>query len=45
MVDKGFLKEINQEMLLVSDSIDELLKKMKNYVAPTVGKWINKETV
>lgn len=45
MVDKGFLKEINQQMLLVSDNIDELLEKMENYVAPTVGKWISKETV
>jgi uncharacterized protein (TIGR00730 family) len=45
MVDKGFLKEINQNMLLVSDNIDELLNKMRNYVAPDVGKWINKETV
>jgi uncharacterized protein (TIGR00730 family) len=45
MVDKGFLKEINQQMLLVSDNIDDLLNKMRNYVAPTVGKWINKETV
>lgn len=45
MVDKGFLKEVNQQMLLVSDNIDELLDKMKNYVAPTVGKWISKETV
>lgn len=45
MVDKGFLKQINQEMLLVSDSIDELLEKMKNYQAPTVGKWISKEDV
>jgi hypothetical protein len=44
MVDKGFLKEINQKMLLVSDDIDDLLNQMKNYVAPTVGKWINKET-
>lgn len=45
MVDKGFLKQINQEMLLVSDSIDELLEKMRNYKAPTVGKWISKEEV
>ena len=45
MVDKGFLKEVNQKMLLVNDNIDELLEKMKNYVAPTVGKWISKETV
>lgn len=44
-VDKGFLKEVNQEMLIVSDNIDNLLDKMKNYVAPTVGKWITKETL
>ncbi|CAD7800544.1 LOG family protein YvdD [Chryseobacterium aquaeductus] len=43
MVDKGFLKQINQEMLLVSDNIEELLEKMKNYQAPMVGKWISKE--
>jgi uncharacterized protein (TIGR00730 family) len=45
MVDKAFLKQVNQQMLLVSDEIDELLEKMKNYIAPSVGKWINKETV
>jgi len=45
MVEKGFLKEVNQQMLLVSDTIDNLLDKMKNYTAPTVGKWISKETV
>lgn len=45
MVDKGFLKQINQEMLLVSDNIGELLEKMKNYQAPTVGKWISKEEI
>jgi len=45
MVDKGFLKQTNQEMLLVSNDIDELLEKMKNYQAPTVGKWISKEEI
>lgn len=45
MVDKGFLKEVNQQMLLVSDNIDELLEKMSNYIAPSVGKWISKETI
>lgn len=45
MVDNGLLKEINQSMLLVSDSIDKLLDQMKDYKAPTVGKWITKETV
>jgi uncharacterized protein (TIGR00730 family) len=45
MVEKGFLKKINQEMLIVSDNIDDLLEQMKNYVAPTVGKWLNEKTV
>ena len=45
MTEKGLLKEINREMLLVSDNIDDLLQKMKNYVAPTVGKWIDKKNV
>lgn len=42
MVDKGFLKTINQEMLLVSEDAEELLTKMRNYAAPEVGKWLHK---
>jgi uncharacterized protein (TIGR00730 family) len=45
MTDKGLLKEANQQMLLVSDSIDDLLDKMENYVPPTVGKWIDKKDI
>ncbi|AZA92542.1 LOG family protein yvdD [Chryseobacterium nakagawai] len=45
MVHKGFLKQVNRDMLLISDHIDELLEKMKNYQAPTVGKWISKEEI
>ncbi|ROH97588.1 LOG family protein [Chryseobacterium daecheongense] len=45
MVDKGFLKQVNRDMLLMSDNIDELLEKMRNYQAPTVGKWISKEKI
>ena len=45
MTAKGLLKEVNQLMLLVSDNIDELLDKMENYVAPTVGKWIDSKDV
>jgi uncharacterized protein (TIGR00730 family) len=44
MVDHGFLKEINQNMLLVSNTIEDLLDRMKQYTAPSVGKWITKET-
>ena len=45
MTYKGLLKEVNQQMLLVSDSIDDLLDKMENYVPPTVGKWISMENI
>ncbi len=41
MVKEGFLKPTNKEMLLVSNSIDELILKMKNYQAPKVSKVIN----
>lgn len=40
MVEKGFLKEVNQKMILSGDNIDELLEKMANYVPPLVEKWI-----
>jgi len=45
MVSKGFLKEINREMLLSGNTIDEVLQKMDAYTAPDGGKWIMKEEV
>ncbi|MEP7079296.1 MAG: TIGR00730 family Rossman fold protein [Ginsengibacter sp.] len=45
MVDEGFLKKSNQQMLLVDDKIDTLLEKMKNYHAPDLPKWIDKKTI
>ena len=45
MVDKGLLKEVNQQMLLVDNNIENLLNKMQNYEAPTVGKWIEKKEI
>ncbi|AZA79471.1 TIGR00730 family Rossman fold protein [Chryseobacterium sp. G0186] len=45
MVDKGFLKQVNKDMLIISDTIDDLLEQMKRYQAPTVGKWISKEEI
>jgi hypothetical protein len=44
MVDRGFLKEINQKMLIVSEDIEDLLMQMHAYVAPEVDKWITDET-
>jgi hypothetical protein len=43
MVEKGFLKEDNRKMLLISDDIENLLDQMENYIAPTVDKWIIRE--
>lgn len=43
MVAKGFLKEINRKMLLISDTINDLLARMEQYVAPDVGRVITKE--
>ncbi|KFF12795.1 LOG family protein YvdD [Chryseobacterium soli] len=45
MVEKGFLKQVNQKILLISDSVNELLEKMRNYKAPAVGKWISKDEI
>lgn len=43
MVAQGFLKPVNRDMLLISESVDELLEKMLLYKAPEVGKWIKKD--
>ena len=43
MVDAGLLNKQNQEMLLVSDNIEDLVHKMQAYVAPDVPKWLNRE--
>ncbi len=45
MVDNGFLKEKDQNMLLISDNINDLLTKMKNYKAAPTIKWINEKTL
>jgi uncharacterized protein (TIGR00730 family) len=43
MVDKGFLKAVNQDMLIKSSSITDLLAEMRNYIAPDVPKWIKSD--
>lgn len=45
MTEKGLLKEVNREMLLVGDTIEDLLHQMRHYTAPTVGKWIDKKEI
>ena len=41
MVNEGFLKQINKEMLIISSSIEDLIKKMQDYQAPKVSKVVN----
>lgn len=43
MVDNGFLKEVNQQMIIVSDNIDELLNRMVLYKSPLEEKWVTKK--
>jgi len=42
MVTEGYLKQSNKEMLIVSDSVDELCALMLNYTPPIMTKVINK---
>lgn len=42
MVREGFLKNDNKNMLQVSNSIEELIYKMKHYVAPKMSKIVIK---
>jgi len=39
MVEKGFLQQINLDMLIVANNIDDLLNKMNNYKYPKSKKW------
>jgi len=41
MVCEGFLKQTNRNMVLTSDTIDDLIEKMNNYTAPKIGKIVN----
>lgn len=41
MVTEGYLKQSNKEMLIISESIDDLFSKMLNYQAPKITKIIN----
>ena len=43
MVNQGFVKQMNLDMILVDESIDGLLSKMKNYSPIPVPKWLTKE--
>lgn len=42
MVTEGYLKQSNKEMLIVSESVTDLIAQMSNYKAPEMTKVINK---
>ncbi len=41
MVNEGFLKQENRNMVLVSADIEDLMRQIQNYVAPKLGKIVN----
>ena len=41
MVKEGFLKQENRDMLLVADTIGELISKMEDYIPPKIGKVVD----
>ncbi|WP_339333884.1 MULTISPECIES: LOG family protein [unclassified Croceitalea] len=43
MVDQGFVKQLNYDMILVDDTITGLLTKMENYKPVPVPKWLTKD--
>ena len=42
MVEEGYLKQINRDMLLIGTSVEELMQKINNYKALEIGHIINK---
>ena len=45
MVNKGFLKQVNLDAVVVDETIGGLLDKMNNYVALPTPKWLKKEQI
>ena len=42
MVEEGYLKQTNRDMLLIGTSVEELMQKINNYKALEIGHIINK---
>jgi uncharacterized protein (TIGR00730 family) len=42
MVDDGFLKKQNQDLIIVDDNIERLIEKMKSNERPVALKWLGK---
>ena len=45
MVEEGFLKQINRDMVMTSDNLSELINKMSDYRPVKIGKWIGKDKI
>jgi uncharacterized protein (TIGR00730 family) len=45
MVDEGFLKSVNYNMLLIDNDAGKLFEQMERYKPPNVGKWISEDKV
>ena len=45
MVEEGYVKKSNKKLLIVADSVDELMQKMNSYKAPKISHVINKVVV
>lgn len=41
MVKEGFLKQVNRDMIIVSESVEDLIEKMHAYKAPKLSKVVN----
>lgn len=45
MIAKGFVREDNRQLLLISENIADLLEKMRHYQAPPLPQWLTKDNV
>jgi uncharacterized protein (TIGR00730 family) len=43
MVEEGFLKKENRDLVVVDEEIDQLLQKMEDYTPKYAEKWLKKE--
>lgn len=45
LLEKGFIKQLHKDMVLVSDNMEDLLVQMEAYVPPLIDKWVTRETI
>lgn len=45
MANKGFMKPTDNDLVIVSNNVDELLDKMKDYKAPPTIQWVTDDTI